>query len=51
MFSYPHLDLLPEAAAAADSDVGSEIWALLTTLYPHHDALERSARAAIPSPT
>ena len=24
MFSYPHLDLLPEAAAAADSDVGSE---------------------------
>ncbi|MGO8689322.1 MAG: hypothetical protein ACLQLG_06785 [Thermoguttaceae bacterium] len=50
MFSYPHLDLLPEAAAAADSDVGSEIWALLTTLYPHHDALERRRESRHPFP-
>jgi hypothetical protein len=50
MFNQHSLDLLGEAAGAADNDVSSEVWALLTTLYPHHDATERRRESRHPFP-
>jgi hypothetical protein len=50
MLSQPNLDLLPEPTSAADSDVGGEIWAILTSLYPHHDLTERRRETRHPFP-
>ena len=50
MHSYPNLDLLPESAAAIDSEISNQVWGLLTTLYPHHDSIERRRESRHPFP-
>ena len=50
MFSQPKLDLLPEQSGGADSDVRTQVWGLLTTLYPYHDSLERRQENRYPFP-
>jgi hypothetical protein len=41
MFNQPQLDLLPESGGTKDNDIHTQVWGLLTTLYPQHQSLER----------
>jgi len=46
----PQLGLLPEPDAAPNSDMRTQVWALLTTLYPKHEMLERRRDTRYPFP-
>lgn len=46
----PHLALLPELGAAPNDDVRTQVWGLLTTLYPKHDMAERRRDTRYPFP-
>ncbi|MDY0170563.1 MAG: hypothetical protein RBS80_28745 [Thermoguttaceae bacterium] len=46
----PQLDLLPEPNAAPSDDVRTQVWALLTTLYPKHEMVERRRDTRYPFP-
>ncbi len=46
----PHLSLLPEPNAEINSDVRTQVWALLTTLYPKHEMIERRRDTRYPFP-
>jgi hypothetical protein len=45
----PPLDLLPEQDAA-DGDVRTQVWGLLSTLYPKNDLVERRRETRYPFP-
>ena len=49
-FLAPQLDLLPEQAASQEDDVRTQVWALLTTLYPHNQFVERRKEHRYPFP-
>ena len=46
----PQLDLLPEQAASEEDEVRTQVWALLTTLYPHNQFVERRREHRYPFP-
>ena len=46
----PQLDLLPEEDGKADNDVRTQVWGVLTTLYPNHDIAERRSGSRYPFP-
>ncbi len=46
----PQIDLLGERRSADDEEVRSQVWGLLTTLYPHTDLLERRHDNRYPFP-
>ncbi len=41
MMQEPQLDLLPEQNDLFGDDVRTQVWGLLTALYPKHDLIER----------
>ena len=45
-----HLDLLADPAATTDEDVRTQVWALLSVLYPQHDLTERRRENRYPFP-
>jgi hypothetical protein len=49
-FPAPQLDLLPEQVASKDEDVRTQVWALLTTLYPQREFLDRRREHRYPFP-
>lgn len=50
MVSEPQLDLLPEPGTHADQDVRTQVWALLSTLYPKGEVFERRRENRYPFP-
>ncbi|MFW5692678.1 MAG: hypothetical protein ACOCWL_00540 [Thermoguttaceae bacterium] len=46
----PHLSLLPEPGAAPNDEVRTQVWGLLTTLYPKHEMVERRRDTRYPFP-
>ncbi len=46
----PQLDLLPEPDAASSDEVRTQVWALLTTLYPKKEMAERRQDTRYPFP-
>ncbi len=47
----PELDLLPERRVdSPEDDVRTQVWGVLTTLYPRHDAPERRRDSRYPFP-
>ena len=46
----PQLDLLPEPNATPSDNVRTQVWALLTTLYPKHEMVERRRDTRYPFP-
>jgi len=44
------LDLLPESGNAPDVDVRTQVWGLLTTLYPQNELIERRRENRYPFP-
>ncbi len=46
---YPQIDLLPEQGAASD-EIRSQVWGLLSTLYPKVTATERRRETRYPFP-
>ena len=46
----PQLDLLGEGSMAIDEDVRTQVWGLLTTLYPRNDLVERRRDTRYPFP-
>jgi len=44
------LDLLPESGDAPDVDVRTQVWGLLTTLYPQNELIERRRENRYPFP-
>jgi hypothetical protein len=47
--SYPKIDLMPESGAATD-EVRTQLWGLLSILYPKNELLERRRDARYPFP-
>ena len=47
---YPQLDLLPGDVGSADDDVRTQVWGVLSTLYPNHDLAERRNGNRYPFP-
>ena len=50
MIADPRLDLLLQPGEATEDDVRTQVWGLLTTLYPKHDMLERRRETRYPFP-
>jgi hypothetical protein len=50
LFAHPELDLLPEAGGASDDEVRTQVWSLLTTLYPRGQWSERRRDQRYPFP-
>jgi hypothetical protein len=46
----PQLDLLGESTGAVDDEVRTQVWALLTAMYPRNDLLERRRDNRYPFP-
>lgn len=46
----PQIDLLGGSALGVDHEIRTQVWGLLTTLYPHHDAMERRRETRYPFP-
>jgi len=46
----PQLDLLPEEDAGPDEEVRTQVWGLLTTLYPQTEMTERRQENRYPFP-
>ncbi len=46
----PQLDLLPDRIDAIDDDLRTQVWGLLTTLYPKNDLSERRRENRYPVP-
>jgi hypothetical protein len=46
----PQLDLLPEHETCQEDDVRTQVWALLTTLYPQNECVERRREQRYPFP-
>jgi len=46
----PQFNLLPERADSLDDEVASQVWELLSTLYPRHDLGERRRENRFPFP-
>ena len=50
LFHAPQLELFPEQVASKDEDVRTQVWALLTTLYPQREFLDRRREHRYPFP-
>lgn len=50
MIGQPQLDLLPNGEAGADNEVQTQVWALLSALYPRVDVIERRRETRYPFP-
>ncbi len=50
MVCRPQLDLLPERTDSPDDEVRTQVWGLLTTLYPEHELTERRQQGRYPFP-
>ncbi len=50
MIADPQLDLLLQQGEATEDDVRTQVWGLLTTLYPKNDMLERRRETRYPFP-
>ena len=50
MVHEPQLDLLPESGDLPEDDIRTQVWALLTTLYPKNGLTERRRHARYPFP-
>ena len=50
MFAHPELDLLPDGNVASDDDIRTQVWGLLTTLYPRAQWTERRRDQRYPFP-
>ncbi len=48
--SYPQIDLLPEKKLPLDEDVQTQVWALISTLYPAQAITERRKETRYPFP-
>jgi hypothetical protein len=46
----PQMDLLVRPVNGVDDEVRAQVWGLLTTLYPHHDLMERRRETRYPFP-
>jgi len=46
----PQLDLMPEEVDFPDEDIRTQVWGILTTLYPHNRAGERRHESRYPFP-
>jgi hypothetical protein len=46
----PHLDLSPEPNSLAENDVRTQVWGLLSNLYPKADRMERRRETRYPFP-
>lgn len=46
----PQLDLLPESGDSPEDDIRTQVWGLLTTLYPENDLTERRRDNRYPFP-
>lgn len=46
----PHLDLLPEEGDLPNDEVRTQVWGLLSTLYPHNSLTERRHQSRYPFP-
>ena len=46
----PQFDLLPEPGGSSEDDVKTQVWGLLTTLYPKNEFAERRRQARYPFP-
>lgn len=49
-FSMPSLDLLPDGSSLGEDDVRTQVWALLTSLYPSQSGMERRREHRYPFP-
>lgn len=49
-FGAPALDLLPESTSPQEDDVRTQVWALLTSLYPSQTVTERRREHRYPFP-
>jgi hypothetical protein len=46
----PQLDLLGERVSEGDDEIRTQVWGLLTTLYPRNDLIERRRNSRYPFP-
>jgi hypothetical protein len=46
----PQMDLLGAPRGGGDDEIRAQVWGLLTTLYPHHDLMERRRDTRYPFP-
>jgi len=49
LINQPSLDMLPQAGVT-DEEIRTQVWGLLTTLYPHRDVAERRSETRYPFP-
>ena len=47
---HPQIDLLPDHAPDGENEVRTQVWGLLTMLYPRHASLERRQGQRYPFP-
>ncbi len=47
----PQMDLLGEPSRATDDEIRTQVWGMLTTLYPHNDLIERRRDSRYPFPS
>ncbi len=50
MIGEPHFDLFPELASSAEDDIRTQVWGLLSALYPQNDLAERRRDGRYPFP-
>jgi hypothetical protein len=46
----PQMDLLGQSLVGSDSEIRTQVWGLLTTVYPHTDLVERRRDNRYPFP-
>jgi hypothetical protein len=46
----PQMDLLGQRTAGVDDEIRTQVWGLLTTMYPHNDLVERRRDNRYPFP-
>ena len=50
MIGEPHFDLFPESGSSPEDDIRTQVWGLLSTLYPQNDLAERRRDSRYPFP-
>ena len=50
MIGEPHFDLFPESGSSPEDDIRTQVWGLLSSLYPQNDLAERRRDGRYPFP-
>jgi len=50
LMSHPEIELLPQSQSEGEDEVRTQVWGLLTTLYPQNTCMERRREQRYPFP-